>query len=96
MELANMTIREIAVEITAATRVFEDLKIVYCCGGNINSEDACNNACVSPDVVEAEISTVLNGAKEKPKNDFGEKIPNARLIDLIVEENHKFTRDEIL
>ena len=38
------TVRELALEIPAATRVFENLGIDYCCGGNKSIEEACRAA----------------------------------------------------
>ena len=38
------TVRELALENPAATRVFEKLGIDYCCGGNKSLEEACRTA----------------------------------------------------
>ena len=35
------TVRELALEIPAATRIFEKLHIDYCCGGNRSLDEAC-------------------------------------------------------
>jgi regulator of cell morphogenesis and NO signaling len=45
------TVREVAVENPAATRVFERLGIDYCCGGNQALEQACQRVGVSWDEV---------------------------------------------
>ena len=95
MELTNKTIREIALEMPATTRVFQELKIDFCCGGHKNFKEACDNANISPDIVKEKISTVLRDMSEEPKNDFGKEVSPAKLIDFIVEKHHKFTRDEI-
>ena len=48
------TVRELALEIPAATRVFERLHIDYCCGGNRTLDEACRTAGVSVErVIEA-------------------------------------------
>lgn len=41
------TVRELALENPAATRVFEKLGIDYCCGGNQSLEQACRAATCS-------------------------------------------------
>ena len=41
------TVREYALEIPAATRIFEKLRIDYCCGGGRSLADACTAAGVS-------------------------------------------------
>ena len=38
------TVREVALENPAATRIFEKLGIDYCCGGNRSLEEACRTA----------------------------------------------------
>ena len=95
MELTDKTIREIAVEAPATTRVFEELKIDYCCGGNIKFKDACENANISPNIVEEKISAVLLNLSQEPTHDFGQEASPAKLIDYIVGEHHTFTKNEI-
>jgi iron-sulfur cluster repair protein YtfE (RIC family) len=41
------TVREVALEMPAATRVFERLKIDYCCGGGKRIDAACADAGVT-------------------------------------------------
>jgi regulator of cell morphogenesis and NO signaling len=48
---AEKTVRELALENPAATRVFEKLGIDYCCGGNKLLDEACRNANLSIDEV---------------------------------------------
>jgi regulator of cell morphogenesis and NO signaling len=88
------TVKELAVEIPGATRVFEKAGIDYCCGGYRSLENACADAGVSmTDVVRS-----LESAKTA--HEPGEE-PNfltatlAELIDHIVEKHHVFTRAEI-
>jgi regulator of cell morphogenesis and NO signaling len=40
----QQTVREVALNIPAATRVFEKLGIDYCCGGGKSLEQACGAA----------------------------------------------------
>jgi regulator of cell morphogenesis and NO signaling len=87
------TIREIAVENPATTRVFEELKIDYCCGGRRSFNDACRTAGVNPQFVSQKIIEVLsfqNVQIESP-----EQKSASDLIDYILEKHHVFTRREI-
>ena len=43
-EFSNKTVREIALELPQTTRVFEEFKIDYCCGGRKPLTEACENA----------------------------------------------------
>ena len=45
------TVRELALESPASTRVFEKLGIDYCCGGNKSLEEACHAANLKIDQV---------------------------------------------
>ena len=48
---AEKTVRELALENTTATRVFEKLGIDYCCGGNKSLDEACRASNLSIDQV---------------------------------------------
>ncbi|HAF24043.1 MAG TPA: iron-sulfur cluster repair di-iron protein, partial [Blastocatellia bacterium] len=41
---SNKTVRDVALELPQATRVFEKLKIDYCCGGDKPLGEACASA----------------------------------------------------
>lgn len=94
-ELTTKTIREIAIEMPVTTRVFEELKIDYCCGGRRNFNEACTVAGVSPSIVSAKISAVLKDAANGQKIDSVERKSPSQLVDYIVEKHHLFTRQEI-
>jgi regulator of cell morphogenesis and NO signaling len=89
------TVRDVAVENPAAIRVFENLKIDYCCGGDLPLVEACRNAGVSIGEVAELIKNAENGAAQT----IG-ALPNfpamslAALADYIVRTHHKFTREE--
>jgi len=90
---ATKTVRELAVEIPNATRVFEKFGIDYCCGGKKPLDEACRAANLPVnDVIEA-LETAASPA-DRP----GYDLPSGsltELIDHIVKTHHKFTRDEI-
>ena len=48
---SEMTVREIAIQVPESTRLFEKLKIDYCCGGNRPLTEACGSAGVDIDNV---------------------------------------------
>ena len=52
MTLTGKTVRELALEIPQATRVFERLGIDYCCGGSRSLEEACAAAHLRVEDVE--------------------------------------------
>ena len=54
---AERTIRELALEFPAATRIFEQLGIDYCCGGNQTLEVACIRASVPVERVEESLTS---------------------------------------
>ena len=92
--LATKTVRDLAVEIPGATRVFENLGIDYCCGGKRSLADACAAVGVPLEDVENSLEVV-----NVPHAQFEE--PNfltatlAELIDHIVEKHHVFTKTEM-
>lgn len=90
---AEKTVREYAVETPNATRVFEKLKIDYCCGGGRSLSDACAVAGVSVDEVERLLEQAANVSAEMPPGVQTGTL--AGLIDYIVEKHHAFTREEM-
>ena len=93
MNLAQKTVREIAIEIPGATRLFEELKIDYCCGGKMHLQDACEAAKISIRDVEERISN-LPETVEATGIDIAKQLSPSRLIDSIVEKHHVFTKKE--
>ena len=89
------TVRDLAVEIPGATRVFEKLKIDYCCGGGQSLADACAAVQVSTDEVER----MLEQASAAPNQAEGsERFATAKLsqlIEHIVNTHHVFTKQEV-
>lgn len=90
---ASKTVRELAVEIPNATRVFENFGIDYCCGGKKPLDEACRAANLSvTDVIHA-LETAAS-----PANRSAYDLPSGsltELIDHIVKTHHKFTREEL-
>ena len=86
------TVRELALENPAATRVFEKLGIDYCCGGTRTLDEACRTAGVSvSQVVEALAAKDSAPAADR---DWARE-PLAQLIAHIQGTHHVYTRDAI-
>ena len=95
MITTNMTVRDVAIELPQATRLFERLNIDYCCGGNRPLTEACALAGIDVDNVLEMLSEVTEAtAQDKGSLDF----QNASLPDLIthiVNTHHVFTKSEM-
>ena len=91
----NMTVRDVAIELPQATRLFEKLKIDYCCGGNQPLNEACASAGIDVDnVMEMLAEVTKSTAPGQATLDY----QNASLADLIthiVNTHHVFTRSEM-
>lgn len=90
---AEKTVRELALEIPNATRVFEKLGIDYCCGGGKSLEEACTAAHLSTD----HVLDALAGAAQptvQTQHDWPSELL-ADLVDHIIQTHHKYTREEI-
>ncbi len=92
---AEKTVRELALENPAATRVFEKLGIDYCCGGNRSLEESCRAANLPVDrVLNALEMADQTRRASQPVRDWQAE-PLADLIAHIVGTHHKYTREEI-
>ena len=68
MNLATTkTVRELALEIPGATRVFEKMGIDYCCGGNRSLADACAIAGVTFEDVQLELTEARSRTRGRAK-----------------------------
>lgn len=92
---ATKTIREIALEAPATTRVFEEFKIDYCCGGRKSLDEACSGAGLDPVMVSQKIKAALKDQSTRGENGSSEKRSASELIDYIIAKHHIFTVEEI-
>ncbi len=92
--IAEKTVREIALETSSATRVFEKLGIDYCCGGDQPLEEACRVAGLSLDQVQSALDTAEQQSKTTVDRDW-QRESVAELIGHITARHHKFVRNEI-
>lgn len=92
----NKTVRELAVEVPSATRVFEKLGIDYCCGGGKKLAEACDQASLA-------VNEVLSNLEEAEKARLArhESVVDwnreslADVIDQIMKKHHTFVQAEI-
>src|SRR5438045_1761665 len=89
------TVRELAVTIPGATRVFEQMGIDYCCGGHRTLADACEK-------ISAPVSEVLQRLEAAARSlNPGEKARDWQADSLtslsahIVDTHHFFTKQEL-
>ena len=92
--IAEKTVRELALESSRATRVFERLGIDYCCGGGKSLEEACRGAKLSVAQVQAELDSAEQEANAGSARDW-QREPLADLIAHINGTHHKYVRQEI-
>ena len=89
----GMTVREVAMELPQSTRLFEKLRIDYCCGGHKPLADACASAGV--DV--ADVMEMLAGVTQSEDTaalDF-QNVSVPDLITHILDTHHVFTKSEM-
>jgi regulator of cell morphogenesis and NO signaling len=90
------TVRELALEIPNATRIFEKMKIDYCCGGSESLAEACATAGVEVADLErlfeqaAESGAPLNGVP-----DF-QRLTLTDLMGHILAKHHVYTKEEMV
>ena len=92
---SEMTVREVTAQVPESTRIFEKLKIDYCCGGGRPLIEACDSAGVKVDsVIEMLTDLSQPGASESGAVDF-QTLSLTELVTHIVETHHIFTRSEM-
>lgn len=93
---STMTVREVAVALPQSTRLFEKLKIDYCCGGNRALTDACAAVGLAVDDVMTMLKTFSdNDVPASDTIDF-QKLSLAQLIAHILDTHHDFTEQEMI
>ena len=92
--IVDKTVRDLALETSSATRVFEKLGIDYCCGGNKSLEEACRTANLSLEQVQRALDTAEQDSKTAVDRDW-QREPLADLIAHIKATHHKYVREEI-
>jgi regulator of cell morphogenesis and NO signaling len=92
---AEKTVRALALENPAATRVFEKLGIDYCCGGNKSLKEACRLANLPMEEVLDSLEMAASSAPDIPKDRNWRVEKLADLVAYIQSTHHKYTREEM-
>jgi regulator of cell morphogenesis and NO signaling len=93
------TVREVALNVPAATRVFEKLGIDYCCGGSKSLEQACSEANLPVQQVLESLESAADSAEHRKS--AGEQCgdwqiaPLTDVIAHITNTHHKYVKAEI-
>jgi regulator of cell morphogenesis and NO signaling len=91
----DKTVGDVAVELPEATRVFEKLRIDYCCGGDQFLSEACANAGVQLADLERMLAEVQRAEQSADEIDF-QRTTLGELIAHIFNKHHVYTRNEIV
>ena len=92
---STMKVRDVVLELPQATRVFEKLKIDYCCGGDTPLGEACATAGVEVSNLERMLEEA--GRADVQGNgslDF-QKATLSELIGHILDKHHVYTKEEM-
>jgi len=92
--VTTKTVREVAVENSVASRVFERFGIDYCCGGNQLLQEACQKAGVSVDEVLDSLEMEEETARAAEQVHDWQSEPLSELVAHIENTHHKYTREE--
>ena len=92
--IAEKTVRDLALESSSATRVFEKLGIDYCCGGDKSLEAACRAAKLSIEEVQSALDAAQHESNSTAVRDWQRELLS-ELIAQINATHHKFVRQEI-
>ena len=86
------TVRELAVEIPSAARIFEKLRIDYCCGGHKPLAEACAQAGVEVEQVARLLTEDGQSAQPSRSLTGFQAMPLAELATYIVKKHHACRR----
>jgi len=89
----EMTVRDVALEVPESTRLFEKLKIDYCCGGSQPLGEACASAGVDVDSVLEMLGEITESHNAVALDFQNASLPE--LIEHILETHHVFTKTEM-
>lgn len=86
-------VRNLALQVPGAVRVFQKYHIDFCCGGNRVLREACGLAGASYDDVLGELKK--EGNRDELNDQKWTEMPIMKLVQHILDHHHKYTRDAI-
>ena len=93
---STKTVGEIVLELPQATRIFESMKIDYCCGGDRPVGEACSSAGVDFENLARMLEDVsANEVKGNGAFDF-QQATLTELIAHILDKHHVYTKEEMV
>lgn len=92
---SETTVRDVALNIPESTRLFEKLKIDYCCGGNKPLAEACASAGVDLDNVMELLAGVQQSDSKIEGAEAFRNFSPPELITHILDTHHVFTKTEM-
>jgi len=91
----SSTVRDLALEVPGAARVFEKIGIDYCCGGAKPLEEACVTAGVSVQDVVRSLEDASTQPGERVHDRDWQAEPLTALVSHIIQTHHAFDRQEL-
>ena len=88
---SETTVRDVALQVPESTRLFESLKIDYCCGGN----QPLGQACASAGVDIQDVMEMLAGVGQSNEAKDFQNTSLPELITHILDTHHVFTKSEM-
>ena len=92
---AETTVRDVALNVPESTRLFEKLKIDYCCGGSQPLVEACASAGVDVGAVMEMLGEMTQPASQHAGALDFQNASLPELIEHIVNTHHVFTKSEL-
>lgn len=91
--LLERTVGELVAERPGRSRIFQSLKIDFCCQGGRTLREACEQKGLSPDVAVEQLEAELADKSAPAKNPA--ELPAHELAEYIVATHHTFLRNEL-
>ncbi len=92
---STMKVRDVVLELPQATRVFEKLKIDYCCGGDTPLGEACATAGVKVENLERMLEEAGQAEVQGKGSIKFQKATLSELISHILDKHHVYTKEEM-
>lgn len=87
-------VRDVALQLPQSTRLFEKLKIDYCCGG----DQPLSQACAAAGVDLQDFMSLIEQVRQTPPGKAAPNLQNAtatELISYILDKHHVYTKEEM-